>query len=45
MLLLVKRRIRVGMRGIMVGMRGIGVEMRRVGGGGGENVGNRAGMR
>ena len=45
MLLSVKRRIRVGMRGIMVGMRGIGVEMRRVGGGRGENVGNRAGMR
>lgn len=41
MLLLVKRRIRVE-------MRGIGVEMRRVGlggGEGGENVGNRAGMR
>ena len=45
MLLLVKRRIRVGMRGIMVGMRGIRVEMRRVGEGGGENVGHRVGKR
>ena len=35
----------MGMRGIMAGMRGIGVEMRRVGGGGGENVGSRVGMR